>query len=150
MNFRKSDSSVFPDYIPAILPNLIRFVLQHSSQPLRVETALGVCSKTCIQKNRQYALGARHALQQKQTRLHHRRNTLNAHNHLSDIARTFTDISKKHCQTRLQQTRRKLKVIEKLLVFLEASNGVYIEHSKLHEFMTEHKLIQESNIDVSS
>ncbi|XP_064609411.1 thioredoxin domain-containing protein 11-like [Liolophura sinensis] len=49
---RKADSVVFPNALPKTLPNLIKFVLRHSSQVLRLDTARGICSMSCIRRNR--------------------------------------------------------------------------------------------------
>ncbi|XP_067672608.1 thioredoxin domain-containing protein 11-like isoform X1 [Haliotis asinina] len=148
---RKADSVVFPDTIAVTMSNLIRFVLQHSTQSLRVETALGVCSKACIQKNREYAVNARYSLQKKETRLRRHLNMINAEwEHLSTTARMFRDISQKHIHIILQQTRRKLLVVDQLQQFLQSSNGVYIEHSKLRQFMSDHKLLQEMDLKAAS
>lgn len=49
---RKADSVVFPKALPKTLPNLIKFVLRHSSQGLRLDTARGICSMSCIRRNR--------------------------------------------------------------------------------------------------
>ncbi|XP_060076099.1 thioredoxin domain-containing protein 11-like [Ylistrum balloti] len=49
---RKSDSVVFPASIPKTLPNLIKFVLHHSTHDLRLDTAADICSDLCIKHNR--------------------------------------------------------------------------------------------------
>ncbi|OWF53332.1 thioredoxin domain-containing protein 11-like [Mizuhopecten yessoensis] len=49
---RKSDSVVFPASIPKTLPNLIKFVLHHSTHDLRLDTAADICSNSCIDHNR--------------------------------------------------------------------------------------------------
>ncbi|XP_069124262.1 thioredoxin domain-containing protein 11-like [Argopecten irradians] len=49
---RKSDSVVFPASIPKTLPNLIKFVLHHSTYDLRLDTAADICSNSCISHNR--------------------------------------------------------------------------------------------------
>ncbi|XP_033748582.1 thioredoxin domain-containing protein 11-like [Pecten maximus] len=49
---RKSESVVFPASIPKTLPNLIKFVLHHSTHDLRLDTAVDICSNSCMNHNR--------------------------------------------------------------------------------------------------
>ena len=42
---------MFPDHLYKTLPNLIYFVLQHSSMTLRLHTGLSICSRACIMAN---------------------------------------------------------------------------------------------------
>ena len=50
--FRKADSIKFPDDIPKSLPNLIRFILYHSTHQLQLDSAVSMCSQDCIERNK--------------------------------------------------------------------------------------------------
>lgn len=41
----------FPERMAMTLPNLIKFVLNHATHDLRMDTAVDVCTKSCIHKN---------------------------------------------------------------------------------------------------
>lgn len=51
MIFRKAESVKYPETLPLTLPNLIKFVLHHTTHDLRMDTAVDVCTKSCIEKN---------------------------------------------------------------------------------------------------
>ncbi|XP_076075013.1 thioredoxin domain-containing protein 11-like [Mytilus galloprovincialis] len=48
---RKAESVKYPETLPLTLPNLIKFVLHHTTHDLRMDTAVDVCTKSCIEKN---------------------------------------------------------------------------------------------------
>ncbi len=49
--YRKDDSVAFPDNLAKTLPNLIQFVLHYASNSLKLQTGLGICSRSCIKNN---------------------------------------------------------------------------------------------------
>lgn len=42
---------VFPENLQKTLPNLVVFILRHTTHNLKLETSLNICSKTCVNSN---------------------------------------------------------------------------------------------------
>lgn len=53
---RKNENAVFPEHLKKSLSNLVRFVLRYSSQSVKLQTSLEICSKSCLTSNLEYSI----------------------------------------------------------------------------------------------
>ncbi|XP_041365008.1 thioredoxin domain-containing protein 11-like [Gigantopelta aegis] len=131
---RKADSIVFPRSVEMSLPNLIRFVLQHSNHKLRLQAALAVCSVTCIRRNRDYARSSRRDLEQRRLRLQgtlmHLLSTVDTG---TAARRKYTELSIRSVSRRLMEMSKEISVVVRLLKLLESE----IDPLPLQDFLEE-------------
>ncbi|KAK6170535.1 hypothetical protein SNE40_018909 [Patella caerulea] len=125
---RKSDSVVYPESVPYTLSNLVRFILKHSTFKLRTEAAVSVCTKTCIQRNREYAQRMAYLLKQRLNRLRTR---------LRLITRSTTDYVEYAVSVlseKIQKLSTQLETVNRFYQYLQKTHH-QIEYSQLAKFI---------------
>ena len=141
--FSKANSIVFPKSVEMSLPNVIRFVLQHSNHNLRLQTALAVCSPACLGRNRNHARRARRDVARRRTRLQATLLTLlstvdSGTVDSGTVAHTrYTQLSLAYVRKRLMQLSKEISAVVRLLNLLESGSGTEIDPLKLQEFVAE-------------
>lgn len=138
--FRKADSVKFPESVPLTLPNLVRFILHHATYDLRMDTAVDVCTKSCIEKNLRRVSLAVVSCIKKQKVLENRMEKLESRYKMSQTSVRF--------KSSVRAVRKRLRDIDKqyrnafiLLKFLKSSEKL-IDKDKLKNVLNNKKYMK--------
>ncbi|KAK7489104.1 hypothetical protein BaRGS_00019618 [Batillaria attramentaria] len=123
---RKADSVAFPSSISMTLPNLIRFVLQHSTFTTRLHLAADVCSTTCVNENLDLTRHTLHALRSKLARLQLRAGKFGNLSHYQVTMKTFL-------RKQISEIRLEIDKVRTLKKFLEENRGKGIDRRKFEQ-----------------
>lgn len=125
---READSVAFPDNVTPSLPNLIRFVLQHTTFTTRLHLAADVCSAACVQENLDLCSYTARALRSK---LHHLQTCLRGLHFTSDPRRVshYHAAIEKILKGRIDDIQGELKEVKALREFLEGSRGKHLDRA---------------------
>ncbi|KAL8569613.1 hypothetical protein ACOMHN_057180 [Nucella lapillus] len=131
---READSVAFPDDVTPSLPNLIRFVLQHTTFTTRLHLAADVCSSPCLRENLALAQHTLKALRAKLQRLNARRNIMRL-SHGAGGGSTYFAAIDGILTERVRELREEAREVQSLIEMLEQSK----ERKKLDQgWMQEH------------
>ncbi|XP_076458267.1 thioredoxin domain-containing protein 11-like [Babylonia areolata] len=117
---READSVAFPDTVAPSLPNLIRFVLQHTTFTTRLHLATDVCSAPCLRDNLDLAAHALRSLRQRLRRLTVRRNLMLRG---ASAGSGYLAAAEEILRKREEEVRGEVKDVKALLEWLERSQG---------------------------
>jgi len=125
---RKSESVTFPDHLYKTLPNLIYFILQHSSTTLRLHTGLSICSRACITANIASTVRRIHSLNQALSKLVKAKHTLQRKIKLFATELDLRDL-----------TRNTLRILQWYKNVL--TKRIWVKHLQLNESRHLHKVL---------
>ncbi|KAJ8319250.1 hypothetical protein KUTeg_004341 [Tegillarca granosa] len=148
--YRKADSVMFPETTPKTLPNLIKFVMNHATHDLRMDTAVYVCSKYCRKRNLENSIYLIHTLRRRNMVTRQRIKHLSTSLTSDDINNGGQKYSHRRTVNVLTQ---KLQKLEKQLHYATLLKKYLLKHynenfskSEFSRFLNQHKMTPDINV----